>query len=166
MLSCAGRSSPHILSCTTSRAWQLRRRSSADAHRLCNAGRRQQHGASVSFFITACRRRNWRGPAEHAVAEPNSRSPIFRGQSRPSTSVRDHPWPLAQPTFPVVPRVETLSTLGPWNPGPRDEVLRTVTSKKIKNMASPGSGADVQHCTAPAVVRARADGAPSLGLGP
>lgn len=64
----------------------------------------------------------------------------LQGQSRPSTSLSGTTHgPLAQPIFPVVPRVETLSTLGPWNPGPGQE--RFCNLQKIKNMAPPaGSG--------------------------
>lgn len=101
--------------------------------RLCNAGRRQQHG-------------NWGSPVVDGIGkvQPNTRWAVPEVQSSGPISavhlsVRDHPWPLAQPIFPVVPRVETLPTLGPWNPGPGQE--RFCNLQKIKNTAPPaGSG--------------------------
>lgn len=124
----------------------------------------QRRPATAAWELgTSCRR-----PTTGLAKSSRTRGGQFQksnlqGQSRPSTSARDHPWPLAQPIFPVVPRVETPSTLGPWNPGPGEgEVLQPP-----KNAPGGwlGSGPGAQHCTAPAVARARADCAPSLGVG-
>lgn len=98
----------------------------------------QRRPATAAWELgKSCRRRDWQSPAEHAVG--SSRSPIFRANlGRPPLC----PGPPMAPGATDIsggPRVETLSTLGPWNPGPGQE--RFCNLQKIKNTAPPaGSG--------------------------